>query len=1049
MSRALKILLAAFCVACVAWFVLFEVTYALDRTLCVDEHQYLAASTLVSLGKLPYRDFAFNQAPLMAFLYGLIFRFSAPGFVFARMLTLGFAMAAVLLLAASLWRGSGSSARRPLSAALLILAATGVPVFVLGVSFIHNAPLGMFFAALAFVLVPEGADASPWRWLAAGICAGLAFATRVLNLPVPVVLFAYALLLPAPRRWRNPLLFALGGLVGVSPLLVSFLMSPAECWACVVSMHGVIAQAAPPAAAGSAFAERVSFFGEYMTKDILFGLNFLFAAALFVLPVARRWRLSPAVPNKDLLAVALAAAFALTVLAIPIRYPHYFAIAVPFELYAGFALLSWAWRRLRERRALEFVLLIPFLFFFAHSEPWTVSFLRANGLFSDRGTRALHEDAQLLRGMLPRGAVVYTTTTCVVIEAGLAFDPKLAGSGVWFNYAASPQADPSMLRILRTPQDVDNLFRSCIPDAGLVASHYDAAFEGQIAKHYFLTEALETARLYLPCRRPDPYRAPPALQAPPEEIARANALKVRSCWTAAEPLVRAWLDRGLDRDTFLFPDVMGETYYRPWLTGANNIPWLALASRIVAPDDWRDLFPRIAKAEETIAVSSTGLSRPVNLRDPLGPYEQVGLPYDSLIFQTSEYMKDALAVYMEALRPEENPWWPHTLRLAQLVMDNAEEHCDLGPIPSARGDMNGDILMVLALLAPATGDPRYYEWGRRISHAYLRHVLPANKGIPCNTWYFKSGHGDGMITLADHGDEIITGLTLFCAVLKDAGEDTAAFERALAAMYDWLLAHAVIDDTGLFHQEMRIVDDYPKLRGANDAWGYVHLGLYDMYLITGKERFRRAVLRTLESLADAGDIGGSSHPDCFADSIESAILLVAREPVPAAFAWIERQFPKLLAFQRPDGTATGDHLDGNWLRTVMLYASMKARGALVSPWRADVAWGACPAPDGLHLWVESQSPWQGRLLFDLPRHRLLLRFSKDYPRLNEITEWFTVEPDALYRVRLSPSEEPLTLPGRDLAAGLPLSVSPDRPVHVVVSPLGLSPSVPRTSLAGP
>jgi len=493
MSRLRPILVAGFCTACIAWFVCFETTYALDRRLSTDEHQYFSAAALVTEGKLPYGDFAFNQAPVMPFVYGAVFRVTGARLLVARLLSVGFAVTSVLLAAVSLWSEKGRDERRPTAAAFLVASATGVQVFVSGVSLAHNASLGMFFVALGFLMMPERESGGRWRWLAAGSAAGLAVATRVLFVAAPLVFLLYALTISRKERWRNAVVVCTGCLLGVSPLIAMLAVNPTRCWACVVSMHHVVAElGTQPTGIG----ERIDFLREYIGKDVMFGLNFLFIIAFAVLPLARACLSGPRVANKDLLATAMTAALALTIFGIPLRYPHYFAIIVPFQLYAVFALVSWAWRRCARRIGVEFVLLLPLLAFLGCGQLWTISFVRQHGFFANRGVNEVEADARRLRGLLEGDAVVYTLAPCVVIEANLDFDPRLAPGRVWYRYAASGRADPCMLKVLRTPQDLDRLFRSGIPDAALVTAE-SSSFRTMIDRHYVRVPGLTNGMLYV------------------------------------------------------------------------------------------------------------------------------------------------------------------------------------------------------------------------------------------------------------------------------------------------------------------------------------------------------------------------------------------------------------------------------------------------------------------------------------------------------------------------------------------------------------------------
>jgi hypothetical protein len=79
--------------------------------------------------------------------------------------------------------------------------------------------------------------------------------------------------------------------------------------------------------------------------------------------------------------------------------------------------------------------------------------------------------------------------------------------------------------------------------------------------------------------------------------------------------------------------------------------------------------------------------------------------------------------------------------------------------------------------------------------------------------------------------------------------------------------------------------------------------------------------------------------------------------------------------------------------------------------------------DGERLLVSLDAPreWKGLLAFDSARHRRQLNFQKNYVRLNEWPEWFTVDETTLYRVQGGAGEQ-LRL-GSELIQGLPVSGS--------------------------
>ena len=103
----------------------------------------------------------------------------------------------------------------------------------------------------------------------------------------------------------------------------------------------------------------------------------------------------------------------------------------------------------------------------------------------------------------------------------------------------------------------------------------------------------------------------------------------------------------------------------------------------------------------------------------------------------------------------------------------------------------------------------------------------------------------------------------------------------------------------------------------------------------------------------------------------------------------------------------------------------------VQPWRADVRFGAVREGGTVYLHLTAGQPWEGRLVFDRPRHKLFMRLPLDYTRINQFPEWFTVEADARYEVKSGPGQM-LDRTGRQLAEGIPVKLSPGEVLAIVV-----------------
>ncbi|HOW19577.1 MAG TPA: hypothetical protein PLC79_11115, partial [Phycisphaerae bacterium] len=112
---------------------------------------------------------------------------------------------------------------------------------------------------------------------------------------------------------------------------------------------------------------------------------------------------------------------------------------------------------------------------------------------------------------------------------------------------------------------------------------------------------------------------------------------------------------------------------------------------------------------------------------------------------------------------------------------------------------------------------------------------------------------------------------------------------------------------------------------------------------------------------------------------------------------------------------------GNFARTAIMYALWKTQGLTIRPWRKDVRFGAVLKDDVLYVSLTADAPWQGKLLFDVPRHKVNLKLPLDYPRINHFPEWFTVAADAEYKVTID--GKTATHKGRELAGGLPIELA--------------------------
>ena len=405
---------------------------------------------------------------------------------------------------------------------------------------------------------------------------------------------------------------------------------------------------------------------------------------------------------------------------------------------------------------------------------------------------------------------------------------------------------------------------------------------------------------------------------------------------------------------------------------------------------------------------------------------------DRIIFGASEYVKDGLLPITEVMGRDE---WFHRMRgIVEDICTHAPVQTQFGPIPSGNAEVNGEMLQSLCRLYGMTADPRFMQMALRIGDAYFLEVLPGTNGLPCHSWDFSTHKPTrDALSLNDHGNEIIGGLSeVFVLAHFHRPAKAKAYEAPMRRMLDVLAAEALNSD-GLWYRSIRPTTREILSKSTPDTWGYPLNAYYTFYMVTGDEGYRRVVQRALENINQPRykKWGGA---DAFADSIESGIVLLNRLPVPAGFAWLEDVVQPFLAKQRDTGIIEGWHGDGNYARTALMYALYKTQGLRVSPWSKALRFGACMGQDGLHVHLHGAADWQGRLLFDRPRHRDHMGLPINYPRLNEFPEWFVVQTDRLYSVTDVDQRSTRSLMGGTLLRGLPVSLKAGERRRFLVRP---------------
>lgn len=398
-----------------------------------------------------------------------------------------------------------------------------------------------------------------------------------------------------------------------------------------------------------------------------------------------------------------------------------------------------------------------------------------------------------------------------------------------------------------------------------------------------------------------------------------------------------------------------------------------------------------------------------------------------LIFDGSEYVKDGLMPITEWLGPTE--WSERMIAIVDTILEQAPHATPAGNIPSDHVEVNGEMMQVLSRLCFMTGEERYLNMACRLADYYLLGSRHPTRDAD-------------RLQLDDHSCELISGLTEVYAACHALRPDKAAAYRApIHAMLDRILEVGT-DEYGLMYEQVNPRTGQVLRDHRTDNWGYNYNGFYTVFQLDGVERYRAATVTAMTSLMPhylkyPWEGWGS---DGIADSVEGAINLVNREPDVAGVAeWIDANIARMLDIQKPDGVIEGWHGDGNYARTAIMWALMKQQGVTVQPWREDVRLGAVRKGDGLCLVLSAEKPWEGRLTFDVPRHRTVMKLPLDYPRINQFPEWFTVDENAGYRIEQpigKPVDPPLdSVSGRRMHEGIPQALRVGEQRTLLITPL--------------
>lgn len=475
--------------------------------------------------------------------------------------------------------------------------------------------------------------------------------------------------------------------------------------------------------------------------------------------------------------------------------------------------------------------------------------------------------------------------------------------------------------------------------------------------------------------------------------AEQNARLAAEAFLRCHDYVAGWLAHADPKSGLIPRNLRDSPYWNGRDAAADNYSFMVLTGSMTDRPLLEGRLTDMLRAEARLTRRVDNL--PDDFLFTTQSWRRPAMDRDSMIFDGAEYAKDGLLYITEWMGRCE--WTERMIGIIDDIWREPSIDTPFGKIPTLNFEVNGDLLQVCSRLYWFTGDRKYLEWAVRLGDFFLL----GNK---------HPTRDSTSLTLGDHSCEVINGLSeLYLTVSEALPEKREAYRKPIHELFDRIL-NVGVNEHGMMFRSVNPQSGEVLDKNLTDNWGYNYDGFYTVWLVDGTPAYRDAVLKVLSNLKThyTGQIWERGSSDGYADSIEGAITLLNREPVESGFEWVDSETRTMWAKQQADGVIEGWHGDGNFARTSLMYALLKTQGCRLEPWRADLRIGAVREGDTLFLYLSAWKPWTGRLRFDRPRHRAVMKLPVDYPRINQFPEWFTlplgIHPDGM-PVALEPGRE--------------------------------------------
>ena len=431
-----------------------------------------------------------------------------------------------------------------------------------------------------------------------------------------------------------------------------------------------------------------------------------------------------------------------------------------------------------------------------------------------------------------------------------------------------------------------------------------------------------------------------------------NGIKANEGYVRSLNLTKAWLEN-CDPESGLIPTDLNNIRKDFWEvenSAADNYPFMVLTAYLLDDSLYSGKMLDILKTEKEL--TSRIRSLPDTWQFSTKNFKREEPDLNWILFGASEYIKDGLLPLLEYVG--ESPWTdrmmemlddlPHIYKVLKGV-NLKDKKGEQGHYLSASEEVNGEMLQILSRIYWMTGDKKYLDWAVSIADYYLGgdHDLSQSK----------------YLRLRDHGCEVVGGLSELYVTLHYVNPELKQkYQQNLHRLLDRILEVGRNED-GMFFNAINAKTGAVKDSMIVDNWGYLLDAHYSVYLVDGKEEYRKAYFEAIKHLnsnyKDFAWEGTSS--DGYADAIESALNLYNREPDASLKEWIDSEIHVMWDMQRSDGMVSGVYPDGNFTRTSIMYSLWKTQGTHCRPWRKDLKFGVELKGDELLIAIDAENSW--------------------------------------------------------------------------------------------